>query len=429
MFLERIAWHPVLSGCEVRSLGPVEPPPIDLLAELPAALGRPFGAAPLSRLARGRARAVIITSDATRAVPNRQLLPSVVSELNAAGIGDEAIDVVIGTGAHRGATPDELRAMFGDEWLARLRVTNHDPRGDTVVVGTTSRGNEVRVNRLVAEAGVRVALGLVEAHEFAGFTGGPKAILPAVAGYDTIIRNHSLAMMSDPAARPGVLDGNPIHAEMREAAALARLDFVVNVVLDGALRPVAVAAGEPVAAQAALAGVVRGYAGVRVPGGPPPDLVVTGPGRPLDINLYQTIKPLVAIEPLVGPGTQVVVLSACGDGNGSAEMLEPFAGGATPDQVLARLERDYTIEKDHSFFIARFLRRCPNVIACCPGVSDAELAQLGFDPAATAEEAVGRARSRLRDRARPTAWILPRPQHALFLTDPVPTTDRERSDQ
>ena len=190
--------------------------------------------------------------------------------------------------------------MLGAEWVGRLRVVNHDARGETVAVGTTSRGNEVLIDRRVAEAGVRIALGLVEAHEFAGFTGGPKAILPAVSGYDTIIRNHSIAMLSHPGARPGVLENNPIHEEMCEAARLARLDFVVNVVLDSGLRPLAVAAGDPVAAQAELVRFVRGYAEVSV-SGDAPDIVVIGPGRPLDINLYQSIKPLVAIEPFVGP--------------------------------------------------------------------------------------------------------------------------------
>jgi nickel-dependent lactate racemase len=403
-----------LSDCDVRTLAPIEPVPIDLGAALPVALGNPHGALRLADIAKGRGSAVVITSDATRAVPNRELLPAVVAELNAAGVGDGAIQVIIGTGAHRGATPGELRKMFGAEWIRRLRVANHDARGDTVAVGTTAHGNEVLVDRRVAEAEVRIALGLVEAHEFAGFTGGPKAILPAVCGYDTIIRNHSIAMMSDPGVRPTMLQGNPIHEEMCEAARLARLDFVVNVVLDSRLRPLAVAAGDPVAAQAELVRFVRGYAEVYV-SGDAPDIVVTGPGRPLDINLYQSIKSLVAIEPFVGHDTQVVLLSACRDGTGSSEMLEPFAGGATPAAVLAGLETAYTIEKDHAFFIARFLGKCPNVIASCPGVADGDLSRLGFDSAATVEEAVGRARRRLHcRRARPLVYLVPRPQRMLF---------------
>ena len=271
-------------------------------------------------------------------------------------------------------------------------------------------------NRLVAEAGVRIALGLVEAHEFAGFTGGPKAILPAVCGYDTIVRNHSIAMMSHPAARPGVLEQNPIHEEMCAAARLARLDFVVNVVLDAGLRPLAVAAGDPVAAQAELVRFVRGYAEVPVPGDAP-DIIVTGPGRPLDINLYQSIKPLVAIEPLVGPDTQVVLLSACRDGTGSAEMLAPFAGGRTPAEVLAGLDHDYTIEKDHAFFIARFLSRCPNVIAWCPGVAAEVLTAVGFKACTSVAEAVAAASAaaqRSSGRRRPLAILFPSPQRLVL---------------
>ena len=174
--------------------------------------------------------------------------------------------------------------------------------------------------------------------------------------------------------------------------------------------------------------------------GDAPDIVVTGPGRPLDINLYQSIKPLVAIEPLVGPDTQVVLLSACRDGTGSAEMLAPFAGGRTPAEVLAGLDHDYTIEKDHGFFIARFLQKCPNVTAWCPGVAAEELRRLAFEPAATVEEAVGRARRRLRRRrARPLVYLIPRPQRALFTrASNAPTTtswapapsreDRERTE-
>jgi nickel-dependent lactate racemase len=431
MLLERVAGLPVLSDCDFRAPTPADPAPIDLARALPATVAHPRGSSRLADLARGRAGAVIVTSDATRAVPNRQLLPLVVAELNAAGMSDDDIEVVIGTGAHRGATKGELRDMLGPEWVERLRVTNHDARGDVVSVGATSRGNEVLVNRRVMDAGVRIALGLVEPHEFAGFTGGPKAILPAVSGYDTILRNHSLAMMRHPLARPGVLEGNPIHEEMAEAVRLARLEFAVNVVLDSALRPVAVAAGDPLVVQAEMAAFVRAQASVALAvtphdeeGGDAPDIVVTGPGRPLDINLYQSIKPLVAIEPLVDDQTQVVLVSRCWDGIGSAEMFEPFAGRASAADVLAGLDHAYTIEKDHAFFIARFLQRCPNVIACCPGVADDHLRRLGFEPAATVEEAVGRGRAR-RPPAPPLVYLLPRPQRALFTATAAPAAGRD----
>ncbi|HMK91956.1 MAG TPA: nickel-dependent lactate racemase, partial [Thermoleophilia bacterium] len=393
--LARVALLPELADCDVRLHAPVEPRPIDLAAALAGALARPLAAPPLAELARGRRSAAIITSDATRAVPNRRLLPAVVAALNEAGIADEAIDLVVGPGAHRGPTDDELVALFGREWLSRLRVRNHDCRGETVSVGTTPAGNEVLIDPVVAAADLRIAFGQVEAHEFAGFTGGPKAILPAVSGYETIVRNHSIAMMSHPAARPGVVEGNPIHAEMAAAARLAGLEFVVNVVLDAGLRPLAVGAGEPLAVQAELAAFVRGYAGLTLPD-EAPDVVVTGPGRPLDLNLYQTIKPLVAVEPLVDEDTVIVLAADCPDGTGSEDMLLPFAGARTPADVLAGLANGYTIEKDHAFFIARFLERCPTVVAVCPGVSDDDLRRLWFEPAQSVDEAVRRALGRAR---------------------------------
>jgi len=413
--LDHAASSPLLAGCAIRRPAVAEPAPIELEPALAEALRQPIDSPRLPELARGRDSAVIITADATRAVPNRALLPAVVAALNGAGIPDQRISVVVGTGAHRPLAPDELAQLLGQEWVRRLRVTNHDPRaGDLIKVGVTPRGNELLVNRLVAEAGLRVAFGQVEPHEFAGYTGGRKAILPSVAGYDTIIRNHSVQMLAHPGARPGELAENPIHAEMVAAARMARLDFIVNVVIDRELRPLAVAAGDFEAAHRHLVRFIEQFATLVVPESPV-DLVVTGPGQPLDFNLYQSIKPLVAVEPLVDEHSVVVLLSACRDGAGSDEMLEPFAGSAGPREALARVNRAYTIEKDHSFFLARFLSRCPQVIAHCPGVSDAALRALLLEPAASPEDALVQARRRLASRrADPLVLLFPRPQRSLI---------------
>jgi len=413
--LTHVASSPLLDGCDVHRLAVTEPAPIDLVAGLAGALMQPTGSPRLAELARGKGSAAIITADATRAVPNRELLPAVVAELNGAGIPDERIYLVIGTGAHRALAQHELIELLGEEWVRRLRVSNHDPRAaDLVSVGCTPRGNEVLVNRLLVEAGVRVALGQVEPHEFAGYTGGRKAILPSVAGYDTIIRSHSIGMIGDPGARPGELAANPINREMLAAARLARLDFIVNIVVDRELRPLAVAAGDFDSAHQRLVRFIENYATVEVPE-QPADLVVTGPGRPLDYNLYQSIKPLVALEALVNEHSAVALLSACRDGAGSMEMFEPFAGAASPEEALARVSHNYTIEKDHSFFLSRFLTRCSQVIAHCPGVSDAELRTLMLEPAASVDDALRRARRRLAARrGRPLVLLFPRPQRALI---------------
>ncbi len=415
----RLAGSPLLDGHEVLQLAPTDPPPIDLAAALASALAKPAGTPTLRELARGRRTAAIITSDATRATPSEALIGPVMEELARGGMTSDDVEVVIGLGAHRPATPDEIGRLLGAEWAARLRVTNHDARAaDLVPIGRTSSGAPLLLNRRVAQADLRIAFGQVEPHEFAGFTGGRKAILPSVAGYESIVRNHALDMLVAPTARPGVLEGNPIHEEMLAAARLARLDFIVNVALDRESRPVAVAAGDVDEAHRQLVGFLRRHFGVPALTRPPA-VIVTGVGQPLDINLYQTIKALVGIEPLLDAGRGdaarpvVVLLSRCWDGGGSEEMFEPFLqaqerldsttppdpppsdalsqGDALAQAVLEGLESDYTIEKDESYFIARVTPKCRAVIACCPGVSDERLRLLGWEPAPDADAAVARA--------------------------------------
>lgn len=404
-----------LSGFDLLTFATAEVAPIDLGEQTRRVLRQPIASAPLAELAKGCRSVAIITSDATRPVPNHVLLPLVLGELREGGIDDADISIVVGTGVHRSLTPTELRDLVGDGIYARVKVVNHDARArDLVSVGTTPAGNEVRINRLVAQADLRVALGVVEPHEFAGFSGAGKAILPGVSGYDTIIRNHALHMLRHARARAGMLQGNPIHEDIAVAAELAGLHFVVNVTVDAELRATAVAAGEPRAVHGELVAFLRERVGVVAPP-EPVDLLITGPGHPLDINLYQTIKALVATEGLVDAHTVTLLLASCHDGTGSQEMLEPFVGARMPEEVIGRLQTEYTIEKDHSYFIARFRSRSGPVICCCPGVSAEVLRTLGFGCAATPEEGLRLACDMVRcERDRPVAALVPRPQRLLW---------------
>ena len=448
--VDELADWAAASGCEVRRLGVAEPSPIDLEETLAAALARPVAAPPLRELARGRRRAVIITSDATRPVPSHALLGPVMAELERAGLGAGAVDVVIGGGAHRLAYPEEIERLLGAEWAGRLRVACHDAQATGLAdLGRTPAGTPLLVDPRVAAADLRIAFGQVEPHEFAGFTGGRKSILPGVAGETSILANHSLANLSHPRARPGVLEGNPVHEDMLAAMRIVGLDFIVNVVLGGTLEPLAVAAGEPEAAHQRLVGFVRSYAGLEPPEGTV-DVVVTGPGAPLDINLYQSTKPLVGLQPMVeamaagaGAGARsttghgvasatdvgrravwrppvVVLLSSCWDGTGSDDMLRPFRGARGPADVLARLQERYTVEMNESFNIARFLTVCPHVVACCPGVGDDVLRQIFFTPAATPQAALEAALDLATPGVagwRPSVLFFPRAQRALFSTE------------
>ena len=417
--LDRVAAVALHAGCEIQRETLATPTPIDVVSALTRELAAPTGSSRLANLARDRKSVAIVTSDVTRAVPNRELLPPLLEELTQAGVKRDRVTVVFGGGAHRPVTAQEMRDLIGPGLAGTVQVTAHDSRrSECAWVGQTPRGNEVRINRTVAEADLVIGLGVVEAHEFAGFSGGRKAILPGVAAYESIIQNHDIALLDHEAARPGVLAGNPFHEEMLSAARYGGLEFIVNVVLDAQNRVVALAAGDPEAAHARLVEFVR--ATQTLPGTPEADVLVTGPDAPLDINFYQSIKALVALEPLVREDTTVVLLSRCHEGLGSEELVQPFIAAADPESVMHAAAAEYTVEKDHSYLLARFLARCPDVIAWCPGVAPEELESMRLEVASSPTDAIDRAIARQRGRrARPRVLLYPRPQRALPASRPA----------
>ena len=416
--LDRVAAVSLHAGCEVQRETPPAPAPIDVASVLARELAAPTGSSRLANLAQGRESVAIVTSDMTRAVPNGELLPPVLGELAQAGVDPGRITVVFGGGAHRPVSSHEMRDLLGSALARTLHVTAHDSRqSECAWVGRTPRGNDVRINKIVAEADLVIALGVVEAHSFAGFSGGRKAILPGVAAYETIVHNHSIALLDDEAARPGVLAGNPIHEEMLSAARCGGLEFIVNVVLDARNRVVALAAGDPEAAHARLVEFVQ--ATQTLPAIPGAHILVTGPDAPADINFYQSIKALIALGPLADQETTVVFLSRCPEGLGSEDLVQPFIAAADPESVMHAAAAEYTVEKDHSYLLARFLTRCRDVIAWCPGVAPAELESMGLEVASSPEDAITRAIARQHDRrTRPRVLLFPRPQRALLAPTP-----------
>lgn len=159
------------------------------------------------------------------------ILP-VLAELNAAGVKDENVTVIFGCGTHRPVKPEEAAKILGEEVLNRVKTESHDCKAqDLVELGKTkTHGNKVCLNRTFAEADLKVLLGDVGFHYYAGYGGGRKSVLPAVSSEETIKHNHALLLNAN--ARTGVLEGNPVHEDMTEAAKLAKVDFILNVVVN-----------------------------------------------------------------------------------------------------------------------------------------------------------------------------------------------------
>ncbi|MCK7467134.1 MAG: nickel-dependent lactate racemase [Desulfosudis oleivorans] len=250
-----------------------------------AAFGSPRGTPLLRDIARGARRVAVIVADSTRGVPTAKVMPMILEELACAGRPERRITVVIATGVHRPATDDEVSDIVGRRTSTGLTVISHDPydAGKLVYLGKTSHGTPVEVSRTVFDADLRISVGKVEPHEFAGFSGGRKSVLPGIASERTIEVNHRPEMLMSPEARPGQLLKNPIHLDMIEAAGMLKIHFTVNLVLNQAGETIGIFAGDLIEAHLAAVGFMRSFCQISLKARP--DIIVTTPGRPLEHQL------------------------------------------------------------------------------------------------------------------------------------------------
>ena len=292
----------------------------DIAAAALKALRDPIDSKPLADIVRPGDKIAIVVSDETRLCYTDQFLPVIIAELNANGIPDSDIDIVIATGTHRAQTPEEDILVLGEEMVKRFRIHQHDCRDkeNLVYKGTTSRGNKVYINKIVANADKIIATGAVTLHPMAGFGGGRKAIVPGVAGLETINHNHVLALAEKPGdgCNPNVttakLEGNPFHEDLTECVEFVNPDFLVDVVLtsDGGLYEV-VAGNWKTAFYKGCKDLLE------ISGIPITELadvvIASGGGYPKDINLYQGTKTHMNVEMAVKPGGIAIIMLECPD--------------------------------------------------------------------------------------------------------------------
>ncbi len=311
-----------------------------------SALEQPLTGLPLAALAAGRQRAVVLVPDATRSASLPDVLPAVLERLASAGIPSESTTVLVACGTHPPVSASEVSALVGllPPGVAIVQHNAHDGLAH-YPAGTLPTGLPVRLNRLLHEADLVVAISKVQHHYFAGFGGGPKLVFPGVAGYEEVQINHGRVLdlaatppQRHPACEPGRLAGNPVAEEIAVAAALRPPDYALLLV-DGAEGKPVWSAGGPLEA-AFPAACERARALFEVEGGPFDRIVVSAGGAPRDHTLIQAHKALDAACRFARSGAEVVFVSACAGGTGSPAM-EPFLADPRPERILAMLAEHY----------------------------------------------------------------------------------------
>ncbi|MBA2277735.1 MAG: nickel-dependent lactate racemase [Chloroflexia bacterium] len=292
------------------------------------ALQHPLGTLPLHDLASGKRAVVIAVTDATRACPDALLVPPMLRALAVAGVPDDAVTILVAVGAHRASTLAEKKEKLGEEIVARYRVIDHDAASDDLVtIPGGPEGHPFRLNRRAVEADLLIATGIVEPHQYAGFSGGGKTVSIGCADEGIIAWTHGPAMLDDPATRLANLETNPFQLAVRRVARAAGLRFVANAVLGPEGRPIAIAYGDPERVQDHLADVARRAMTVAVPH--QFDVAIAGVGYPKDENLYQASRAASYLQfapvPVVRDGGAIIIPARCPEGAGEGVGERRFA--------------------------------------------------------------------------------------------------------
>ncbi len=360
----------------------VEPVP-DVWRAIQDALAHPIGSPTLRELARPGERACIVFTDSTRACPDHLLVPALLAELEEAGVRDKDITLLCGTGMHRPTTQAEKIAKLGAGVVGRYRILDNEAQNPEALIdlGVTSGGVPVQVHQAAVEADLLIATGIVEPHQYAGYSGGSKTLAVGAAGEALIAHTHGPAFVDHPDTRLGKVEGNPFHEAVVEAASRARLRFIINVVLDGDKRILRVRAGDPELAFQELVAFARSIYEVAIPS--QFDIAIGGVGYPKDSNLYQASRApsylFFAPIPVVRPGGYLIIPARCeegaGEGVGEQRFLSAMRDAPDIQFILDDARRNgYPPGQQRAFVMAKVLEKarvvivgseCPDLVAAC----------------------------------------------------------------
>ena len=374
----------------------------DVSGAIKKALDHPIGSPRLRECAKPGDRVCIVFTDITRATPDNLLVPALLAELKEAEVQDENITLLCGIGMHRPSTQEEKVTKLGADIVRRYRVIDNEPQNPAALVdlGITPGGVPILLHRSAVEADLLIATGIVEPHQYAGYSGGRKTVAVGAAGEALIAHTHGPAFVDHPGTRLGKIEGNPFHEAVTEAARRAGLRFILNVVLDDDKRLLRVKAGDPELAFQDLVNFAKSVYEVPIPH--QYDIAIGGVGFPKDANLYQASRApsylFFAPTPVVRPGGYFIIPARCEEGAGAGVGEQRFLSAMreAPDvqTILEDARRNgYPPGQQRAFVMAKVLEKtnvvivgseCPDLVAACKMI-----------PAATMQNAIELSTSKL----------------------------------
>ncbi len=343
-----------LSACDVTVAAPPGGEAVDVRAAASDAVTDPHGPGLATRVDPDDTVAIVVT-DVTRATPDDILLDVLLAELQRVGVAREQVSVILGLGLHRPMSDEEITDALGEH--ADL-AENHDP--DATVEAGTVEGCPIELNETVAAADTVLSTGMVEPHQYAGFSGGAKTVVIGAGGESQIRYSHGPAMLGREGVRLGRIEDNPFREFVDEAGDMVGLDFCLNVTHTPA-GIVGASAGDSRAVVADLAGSAREALSVDIEESY--DAIVAGVGAPKDANLYQSTRAATYValgvhNPLRDGGRLVVpaeLPEGAGEGTGEQRFYEWLSTAESAESLYEEMAQGYEPGAQRAFVVARVL--------------------------------------------------------------------------
>lgn len=301
---------PISGHADIREL---IPPYLEPLShqQIIHSLKHPIGTAPLSEIAKGKNKVVIILENATRPLDTSFMAGLVVKELRETSVPDEHITFLFANGAHKDMAECNALLKLGDNFK-QFHIVNHDCEGELACLGTTKLGSPILINPLVCEADLRIAIGTIEPHYGNGFSGGAKILFPGCAGLEWIFNNHHLKR-----GDMGVID-NQWRQDTEESAGKIGIDFLVNAVLNYKQEIIGLYCGDWIKAHRQGTKLSLNASAVKLPYRA--DFCIAG-CSPFDLNFIQALKGLDVMRTVLKGNGTYVMLTACRQGLGNHRWL------------------------------------------------------------------------------------------------------------
>jgi nickel-dependent lactate racemase len=321
--------------------------------EVRRAMDNPISSSKLKNIVKAGENVVIVTSDITRPMPSKVVLPVVIEELNSAGIKNENITIVFALGSHRAHTEDEKKYLVGEEIYERIECIDSNST-EYVHLGITANGTPVDINKEVAKADRRICLGNIEYHYFAGYSGGAKAIMPGVSTRAAIQANHS--RMVEEEARTGNIKTNPVRIDIDAVGKFVPIDFIVNVVLDSSKKIIKAVAGHYIDAHREGCRFLDSFYKINIK--EKADIVITTPGGyPKDLNLYQAQKALDNSKHAVKDGGIIILVASCKEGLGEKVFEQWMLNFEKSEDMIEEIKRNFQLGGHKAAAIAMILKK------------------------------------------------------------------------